>query len=269
MKEYRRFHFKAEDRTQRVLLASELARIIPPAFFTNPDTVGLVNVYNGYEKSMFIEAMMKTILDQKTPYNMLRPWSKHAMYLEKKECDALGRYLITSGTAHNHSVYMAFDRFSGFRDYEYIENFQQAALEEALKNRIPRITRAARFNFNKASIEQTIDSAKRPSGLIFHSSDFENLESMKRYRFWKGRDEILGEDRAHIKHVMDIKIPLLDEQETIEVAVGDVDDDALKQTLCEKLEALETALREDNTRLRSVRQNRRAHKTNPHYKAAP
>ena len=86
MKECRRFHFKAEDRTQRVLLASELARIIPPAFFTNPDTVGLINVYNGYEKSMFIEAMMKTILDQKTPYNMLRHWSKHGMYLEKKEC---------------------------------------------------------------------------------------------------------------------------------------------------------------------------------------
>ncbi len=99
-------------REQLIRLGVYLARAFSSDFFYEAEDPPLIRVNGGGAagKCMLIEAMMKTLLDQTDPRDMLKPDAPNTMFIEKEPTQALYHYCYAAGTHDGVSVLYAFDR---------------------------------------------------------------------------------------------------------------------------------------------------------------
>ncbi len=77
------------------------------------------------EKSMIIEAMMKTLLDETDPYDMLAPNAPRHMFIESRPSEALKEYCYAAGNHEGVPVLFGFDR-QHYHKNDFIEEFRGA-----------------------------------------------------------------------------------------------------------------------------------------------
>ncbi len=129
---------ETKSREDLILLASFIARAFRSKFFYDVENPAIIQVdgWGNSGKSMVVEAMMKTLLDQTDPLDMLAPDAPRTMFIEKTPSQAINYYCYAAGTHNGVSVLYSFDRktsnsFDSDRSLkeELIAEFKQAAAE--------------------------------------------------------------------------------------------------------------------------------------------
>ncbi len=116
-------------RGELIRLAIFLAKAFPAAALhdVNDPPIVVLNDFASSGKSMFIEAMMKTLLDQTDPRDMLKPKAPRRMFIEKNPMQALNSYCFATGTHEGVSVLYGFDRINYWHKKNLQRQFKEAA----------------------------------------------------------------------------------------------------------------------------------------------
>ncbi len=122
---------KTDSREQIVRLGIFLAKAFNPAFLHNVEDppIVVVNGTGGGGKSMIIEAMMKTLLDQTDPLDMLAPDARKEMFIEQYGAEALSSYCYAAGTQDGIPVLYGFDRRNEWHKKDLVGEFANAVKE--------------------------------------------------------------------------------------------------------------------------------------------
>ncbi len=124
-----RLEVPTNSRAELIGLSIFLARALPSDFLhdiRNPMTIQLSGTYKS-GKSMIVEAMMKTMLDNADAHGMLKPDAPKEMFLEQFPAQASLNYVYATGTHNGTPVLYAFDRISDGIEYYLNYQFREAA----------------------------------------------------------------------------------------------------------------------------------------------
>ncbi len=117
-------------REELIHLAIFLAKTFKSEFFYDAGNPPIIEVpgWASAGKSMVVEAMMKTLLDQTDPLDMLKPDAPKTMFIEKRPMEARKDYTYAAGTHEGVSVLYSFDRLNQLQ-YELRDEFSRAIAE--------------------------------------------------------------------------------------------------------------------------------------------
>ncbi len=165
-----KIYFDLRSRAEIIRLSMLIGAAIPKDILHDPENTALVCVYGSYSggKSMVVEAIMKTLLEQYDPNKMLRPKAKKQLFIEKSHSSALTDYCMATGTVEKKNVFMGFDRCSLHYNEDMLGAFRAAALKGSTEKRHFFESLRSLFNSNRADI--TGQGQVDPSGLVFTSS---------------------------------------------------------------------------------------------------
>ncbi len=109
-----RLNLQTQTRTELIQLSVFLAKAFPGAVLHNrrdPPVIALPGSTGG-GKSMIVEAMMKALLDQTDPLDMLKPEAPRTIFIETYPTEALDSYCYAAGSHEGVPVLCGFDRIN-------------------------------------------------------------------------------------------------------------------------------------------------------------
>ncbi|MDB5490779.1 MAG: hypothetical protein JWO78_628, partial [Micavibrio sp.] len=124
---------ETHSREELIELSRAIAHSLPHRFLQNPENIPYILVpgSGGGGKSMIVEAMMKTLLDECDPDDMKLTNAKNEMFIERHPCQALYKYCQAVGHTNGASVLYGFDRktspFSPDAKNQLLHAFKKAA----------------------------------------------------------------------------------------------------------------------------------------------
>ncbi len=124
-----RLAVKTRSRRELIHLSAYLARAFKFDFLHDVGDPPIIMVpgWNGHGKSMIVEAMMKTLLDQTDPLDMLKPGASKALFIEDEPVQAMRHYCYAAGTCDGVPVLHGFDRVSERHKPALLAAFGKAA----------------------------------------------------------------------------------------------------------------------------------------------
>lgn len=183
---YPPIHIFTRSRDELVRVSMLIAACIPPEAFQRENGVPIIQLHGDGDggKSLVIEAMMKTILKEYDPNEMMLPDAKREMFLEKQPCESFERVCMTSGSYGDRYVHMGFERFLMGRE-KVLYGFEGAAQKESLKNMPREIQKMLRGEANAhfGDVLKTSINGAKANGVIFKCRAakpfYKGLESSK------------------------------------------------------------------------------------------
>ncbi len=121
---------ETKTREDLIRLSVFLAGALPPDIQRsrwNPPIIVIDGTGAG-GKSMIIEAMMKTLLDQADPLDMLKPGAADTMFIEAGPAEAISVYCYAAGSHEGAPVLYGFDRRS-WHKMSLVKTFRKALAE--------------------------------------------------------------------------------------------------------------------------------------------
>jgi hypothetical protein len=120
---------KTKTRAELINLSAYLGKSIKSNFMQNMNDIPIIVVPGdgGGGKCMVVEAMMKAILDQTDPDDMLKPDAPKEMFIEKEPMEACNRYCYAAGTHDGVPVMLGFDRCHDWYKNELVAAFNEEA----------------------------------------------------------------------------------------------------------------------------------------------
>ena len=121
---------ETKTREDLICLSAFLGYSLKPFFLLDEKTDPLLIAITGTGgggKSMIAEAMMKAMLDQTNPLDMLKPDASQTMFIESRSAEACDNYCYAFGTTDGVPALYAFDRVSGYQQKTLKDNFYKAA----------------------------------------------------------------------------------------------------------------------------------------------
>ena len=181
---YPPIHIFTRSRDELVRVSMLIAACIPPEAFHRENGVPIIQLYGDGTtgKSMVIEAIMKTILNEYDPNEMNLPTSKREMFIEKEPCYSFKHYCMASGTLKGRKLFLGFERFLYERE-KILHGFEKAAKKESILSLAQGIYKTLRgkANLNFADMFQTAVMGSKANGAIFKcramSASYEWLDS--------------------------------------------------------------------------------------------